>query len=560
MIDPALKTLQRQLPFLPGSSFELDKYRSSERKSHAFDYCNGVPVFKGEAPGIGGILLTGQDQAKIHTSLDIYPHTNSLGQNVPAWVAFDRKVLRFYGYFQEAVHERREETYRIRRVNIYFYLEDDSVHVSEPKTPNSGIPQGTLIRRHRIPKASSEINQHYTVSDFNVGNEVTFYSRTFKIVGCDEFTRGFLKSLTINVPVNGEFPIDPYETQRKEMLSRMKATRPSIPNFTLKKFLENDRRVLRFYCVWDDSNSVFGDLRHMVVHYYLSDDTIEIRESIPANSGRESNTLFLRRCRLPKRPHVARVNGRSSSDSPEDYFTERDFMIGGVLHLYGRPFVICDCDEFTKSYYRDNYGVEIFDPVRLDLYEEDPNALPFFDMGHGSGGGSGGGAGSLGAGTGGVGGVSAAPAGEPSAPSAPLIGNEPPQKKDFKKLVLYDGVTLRFLAVLRSNKQVDRDRKFVISLHLADDTISVFEPRARNSGIIGGKFLEQRRIKHPNSAQCFTSTDFFIGAELVFYQHHFVVTGADEYALKFMDLNPELFPQHKKRSAAALALAASGHQ
>jgi hypothetical protein len=27
-------------------------------------------------------------------------------------------------------------------VNIYFYLEDDSVHVSEPKTSNSGIPQG----------------------------------------------------------------------------------------------------------------------------------------------------------------------------------------------------------------------------------------------------------------------------------------------------------------------------------------------------------------------------------------------------------------------------------
>lgn len=27
-------------------------------------------------------------------------------------------------------------------VNVYFYLEDDSVHVSEPKTQDSGIPQG----------------------------------------------------------------------------------------------------------------------------------------------------------------------------------------------------------------------------------------------------------------------------------------------------------------------------------------------------------------------------------------------------------------------------------
>ncbi|KAL2913595.1 hypothetical protein HK105_206897 [Polyrhizophydium stewartii] len=532
MIDPKLAALQTQLPVLPGYSFQIDKFRSNERKSHAFDYCNGVAVFKGEAPGIGGAPLPGQEQNKIHTSLDVYPHSNLMGENIPAWVAFDRKVLRFYAYFQEAVHERREEKYRIRRhadamdsVNIYFYLEDDSVHVSEPKTPNSGIPQGTLIRRHRIPKATSEISQHYTVSDFNVKKEVTFYSRTFKIVGCDDFTRGFLASVGIIAPENGEFPADPYETQRNEMLSRMKATRPSIPNFSLKKFLENDRRVLRFYCVWDDSNSVFGDLRHMVVHYYLSDDTIEIRESIPANSGRESNTLFLRRCKLPKRPHAARVNGRSVKDNPEDYFTERDFMIGGVLHLYGRPFVICDCDEFTKTFYRENYGVEVFDPVRIDMYDEDPNALPFFEAQAAA--------------------VGAA-AGNAGEPSAPLIGNEPPAKKDFKKLVLYDGVKLRFLARLDSNKQVDRDRKFVITLHLADDTISVFEPRARNSGILGGKFLEQRRIKKPNSAHFYDSKDFFVGGELVFYQHHFVITGADEYAVKFMDLNPQIFPGHKR--------------
>lgn len=32
------------------------------------------------------------------------------------------------------------------RVNIYFYLEDDTVHVSEPKTENSGIPQGEFCQ------------------------------------------------------------------------------------------------------------------------------------------------------------------------------------------------------------------------------------------------------------------------------------------------------------------------------------------------------------------------------------------------------------------------------
>jgi hypothetical protein len=74
-------------------------------------------------------------------------------------------------------------------VNIYFYLDDDTIHVSEPKTANSGIPQGTLIRRHRIPHENSTVGQHFTIQDINVEGEVTFYAKTFKIVGCDEFTR-----------------------------------------------------------------------------------------------------------------------------------------------------------------------------------------------------------------------------------------------------------------------------------------------------------------------------------------------------------------------------------
>lgn len=52
------------------------------------------------------------------------------------------QVLRFYAYFQEAVHEKREEQYRIRRSIILFYLEDDTIQVNEPRMENSGIPQG----------------------------------------------------------------------------------------------------------------------------------------------------------------------------------------------------------------------------------------------------------------------------------------------------------------------------------------------------------------------------------------------------------------------------------
>ena len=52
------------------------------------------------------------------------------------------QVLRFHAYFQESVHERAEEQFRVRRCTIYFYLEDDTIQVNESQQVNSGIPQG----------------------------------------------------------------------------------------------------------------------------------------------------------------------------------------------------------------------------------------------------------------------------------------------------------------------------------------------------------------------------------------------------------------------------------
>ena len=90
-----------------------------------------------EKPGIGGELLRGQ---RIKPANSNYPAGE--GSCLPAWVAFDRQVLCFDAYFQEAVQEKREEQYRVRNCKIYFYLEDDSIQVIEPRSKNSGIPQG----------------------------------------------------------------------------------------------------------------------------------------------------------------------------------------------------------------------------------------------------------------------------------------------------------------------------------------------------------------------------------------------------------------------------------
>ena len=53
---------------------------------------------------------------------------------------------------------------------------------------------------------------------------------------------------------------------------------------------------------------------------------------------------------------------------------------------------------------------------------------------------------------------------------------------------------LRFLAMLETKLPIDKDRRFVISIYLSDDTVGVYEPPQRNSGIIGGTFLSRGQI------------------------------------------------------------------
>jgi hypothetical protein len=75
--------------------------------------------------------------------------------------------LHYDAFFKETVHESAHETFRVRNVKIHYFLEDDSISVTEHYVPNAGLPQGTLLRRHRIPIQSE--GRFYTASDLLVG-------------------------------------------------------------------------------------------------------------------------------------------------------------------------------------------------------------------------------------------------------------------------------------------------------------------------------------------------------------------------------------------------------
>lgn len=93
----------------------------------------------------------------------------------------------------------------------------------------------------------------------------------------------------------------------------------------------------------------------------------------------------------------------------------------------------------------------------------------------------------------------------------------------------------------------DSGRRFIISYRLADDMLTIYEPPVRNSGIIGGKFLERTRVAKPGSPpdgpEYYGPQDFYIGAVIEIFNHRFVITNADSFVLSYMEEHANQFPR-----------------
>jgi len=53
------------------------------------------------------------------------------------------------------------------------------------------------------------------------------------------------------------------------MEARLGKASHMIGDDRLRQWLENNKKVLRFYCVWDNRQSMYGDRRPYVLNYYL---------------------------------------------------------------------------------------------------------------------------------------------------------------------------------------------------------------------------------------------------------------------------------------------------
>lgn len=517
------------VPFLPGHTSVSTK--RDFKKSHLFDVKNGLSVLNDK----GSVTLNNDVDLSIAQYSQEFDATQTRPANAelrraPAWVAYDRKVLRFYGYFKEAVYASSQEKSRVRRVDLYYYMEDKTMRISEPKVENSGIPQGVFLKRHRIPKDNSEF---VNLNDLNIGNEINIYGRTLRIYDADEATRIFFATNNSELGPAEGVPRDNWSKKHtakdgvhnkimypmKQHMEASLGKMMGLDKAATQSFLQNDGRVLRLYCLWQDDN-LYGEQRPYVIHYFLADGTVEVLEVAQPNSGRDSFSVFCKKAKLPKDhnqtlPNVARIGW--SNDQSVQYYSEADFKIGAMVNVYGRNFQICYCDAFTKTFYMDNYGmVEEDFPMLLadDLQADVPIMAPPPATSYGT---------------------------EEDSLGSFLYLTPKVPKKDFKKLMENNDNILSFRAKMVSAQAEDSERVFIIKFYMKDDKLSIFEDFKRNSGFVGGKFLEPVRMTNPDTEQFFACPDFKKGAKLKINSFTFELTEMDEWTRKFMEANPTHF-------------------
>ena len=102
---------------------------------------------------------------------------------------------------------------------------------------------------------------------------------------------------------------------------------------------------------------------------------------------------------------------------------------------------------------------------------------------------------------------------------------------------------LRFEAKVISTEPDDENRKFIISFYCGDDTIQVYESCDKNSGRVGGKFMEKKKHKNPVTQDYYQEKDFLIGRTIFLGGYKFQLQKADEYTEKYMEDNGDVFPE-----------------
>lgn len=344
-----------------------------------------------------------------------------------------------------------------------------------------------------------------------MGEPIEIYGRQIYLYNCDEYTREFYEKLGIP-----QGPAEPYQDDQwttkvdskwvpqkdAQMKDYLEKKLGGGRVTSQKQFLENDRKVLKFYSLCEGEK--------FIVHFFLADDTVEVREVSLPNSGKDPFPVTVRRQKLPKKFAL----NQPGQTYAEDFLRAEELGVGETLSIFGRNYYLEACDDFTRYYYYTKFGREF--PQRdnsngpVGRRPHESNTLTYSDI---------------------------------IIPPHNGIGSEEdslgyiyrlvpkPPKKDFFKWIDQQ-ICLRFNAKLANPKPEDVPRKFIITYYLNDDGIQIYEPPCRNSGFSEGKFLERNQYKGVDG-EVLKPHNLVVGYDVKINGYWFHLTDCDEFTKKW---------------------------
>ena len=512
------------LPNLPG--FRARDHHTGAKKQF-FTIKNGSPFLQRDGlPELGPGSIS--DEASL-TSTSLVSTTSSLVARPKIKPVIENIGINlcFNCYFEESVFHTtsNNDEVRVRRCNIYYYTEDNSLAVVEKTTQNSGIPQGTLAKKGVYYRADNSL---ITPEDLVPGQIVMIFGRNYTIVDCDLFTKKYLRRVyNIQEIVPTQPPSDDHEEYRKTLekgpsndWSKYRSKRNenkifieaqlgnTVDNYGREGFIKYGNQKLAFVCVWDNTEMLYGDRSEFSLVYYLSDDTVEIFSANTPNSGRDQFTKLLKRSKLPKKTLTTTSYERMTGKRDNDYYKWPDLDIGLELDVYARNLRIIDVDDLTREfYYNQGLALSPREPQPAPVVTVQEREIPP-PTGFGSD--------------------------EDSlrSCSGPLQIAPPRYKK------LGENKVLSFTATLFSGGPDDVDRRFVVMYFIIDGTIKILEPTVRNSGFTGGTFLSRRQVKTKDSIianELISEKHIYSGAKLYVLNHIFLLDETNDATLHWME-------------------------
>lgn len=476
------KTIYNALPKLPGFNFsELHQPVSYGKLQYCtFDdeATRSVLERNNVAAGAAPLIDAGGCGLPVSTILNRFPD----------WKTLDNKVLRFFGFFREAVSESAIETSRIRKVKMHYYLADGTIMIAEtPALVNTGLRRGTTVTRYKP--------EGIDVFSFCIGGSISCRGLTYDLVDCDAATREFYEVMGMPQPDPLDYPFDTFEdkatrppppmdeqhTAMRRVLEMQAAANAGTHTSLMtpeertkaRDFFEHDREVLSFNAVWDR--------RKFRVQYYLADGSISVMFEPADNDGRERHAVFVRRTRVPKNTKAALLEtetlSRPQGPAPP-YIGVEDLFPGATVEIFTRPFFIYDCDDFTREYLRER-GMNAHPHPHPSTEHDDYAAEKARRSRKG------------------IASAASSPTkGTSNYGASSMVFNGSPRKKDPLKMTRFSQDVFRFVAKMVNPVPCNEGRVFLISYYLADDTVSVYELPVRNSGHLGGKIFARREVPH----------------------------------------------------------------